>query len=218
VLAGALLLHGCATERVELPPVPTVAGAGHVAAQPGRPGLVVAAPHGSGDLDTEQIAGEIARRTGFGLVVATGLAPEGQDRPARVPEVYERRVREVAQGPLRLYAEIHGDDRWQCAGQIEIATLGIDRELALRLRALAELIRDAHLRGHAEVERLDVRVEPLDVVTRRAWGGRREGIVRSPERALHIALPRCARRDFRDTYTAVLADFLIQAVMLPGGR
>ena len=104
------------------------------------------------------------------------------------------------------------------SGQIEIATVGVDRELALRLRALAELIRDAHLRAHSEIQTLQVLIEPLDTVTYRASGAKREGILRLPERALHIELPRCARRDWREAYTAILADFLAQAVTLSAGR
>jgi len=244
VASGLVLLCGCAARSVDLP------GArvrGHIATRPGRPGFVVAAPHGSSDVNTDEMAVEIARRTGFGLVVASGFAVEPDSlvlgggryqvnrplegvpgRPAsenvpsdaarRVYEAYERRVLEAAQGPLRFYAEIHGNTRSECAGRIEIATVGVDRDLALRLRTLAELIRDAHLRSRREVQRLDVLVEPVDPVTYRASGAKRDGILRVPERALHIELPRCARRDWRATYTSILADFLTQAIALPAGR
>jgi hypothetical protein len=240
-VAGVALLSGCAASRVDVPPP---AARNEIAVRPGRAGFVVAAPHGTSDVNTGEMAVEIARRTGFGLVVATGFAlsddgtgrryqvnrplegvpgrpPSEQERtePARrVYEMYERRVLEAAQGPLRFYAEIHGNNRAQCAGQIEIATVGVDAELALRLRALAELIRDAHLRAGAEIPKLDVRIEPVDALTYRASGAKRDGILRLPERALHIELPRCARRDWRQTYTAILADFLEQAVALPVGR
>jgi hypothetical protein len=254
VASAIALLQGCVAQGVDGPPVPApragtprLPAQGYIATRPGRPGLVVAAPHGSSDLDTDAIAVEIARRTGFGLVVATGFSMEPgtrahpgrryqvnrplegvPGRPAaehvateaarQVYATYEQRVREAAQGPLRFYAEIHGNARVECAGQIEIATVGVDRELALRLRALAELIRDAHLRANREVARLDVLVEPADAVTFGASGAKRDGILRLPERALHIELPRCARRDWRETYTAILADLLAQAVTLPVGR
>lgn len=209
VLAGALILAGCAARLAE--PVgarvasPRPASGSAIAARPGRPGFVVAAPRGRSDRTTDDMAEEIARRTGFGLVVArdTRLEPGG---PA-----YEQRVLEAARGPLRFYAEIDDNDRRECAGPIEIATVGVDRELALRLRTLAELIRDAYLRTNREVQRLDVLVEPADSVAHR-------GILRLPPRGLHIELPRCARRDWRETYTAILADFLAQAVSLPIGR
>src|SRR5215470_3565427 len=137
VAAGALLLYGCTRQpvEVEVPAKSAPPPRDRIAARPGRPGFVVAAPQGGSDRDTDDMAAEIARRTGFGFVAATG--PSG---------AYAQRVLEAAQGPLRFVAEIQGSARLECAGQIEIATVGVDRELALRLRTLAELIRDAHLR------------------------------------------------------------------------
>jgi hypothetical protein len=173
-----------------------------------RAGVVVAAPQGSQDRDAEAMAVEIARRTGFGVV----LAGEGP----RPPEAHEQRVLEAARGPLRFYAEILGSGQPPCAGPIEIGTVGVDREQALRLRALAELIRDAHLRSTPEVQRLDVLVEPADTITHSATA--RNGLLRRPRQALQIELPRCGRRDFREAYTAILADFLAQAAQLPAGR
>ncbi len=244
VAAGSLVLFGCATHVVEFPTPPP---RGHITARPGRAGLVVAAPHGASDAQTAEIAAAVARRTGFGLVVATGfdVEPDSRERPGRryqvnrpfegtpsrpasqeapseaarlVYEAYERRVREIAQGPLRFYAEIHGNNRRESANRIEIATVGVDREYAQRLRVLCELIRDAHLRGHAGAPRLEVWVEPADPVFYTASGAKRDGILRVPERAVHIELPRAARVEFRDLYTAILADFLAQAVALPKGR
>lgn len=212
---GLVTLYGCATQRAGAPPT---AADGQITVRPGRAGLLVAARQTGRDGEVADMAAEIARRTGFGLVVASGVPVDGDGRgPARrLDELYEQRVREAAQGALRFYAEIDGHDGRPCAGPIEIATVGIDRELALRLRALAELIRDAHLRGHQAVPRLDVLVEPVDTVTFRASGSSRDDILRLPERALHIELPRCHRRDWRDAYTAILADFLAEAVTLAG--
>jgi hypothetical protein len=92
---------------------------------------------------------------------------------------------------------------------MEIATAGVDAELAVRLRALAELIRDAHLRVNPEVARLVVVVEAGEGV---------DGAAFRPERALRIELPPCARRDWREMYGAVLADFVAEAAALPAGR
>ena len=135
-----------------------------------------------------------------------------------VYDTFEQRVRETAQGPLRFYAEIHGNNRRESAGRIEIATVGVDREYAQRLRALCELIRDAHLRGRAGAPRLEVLVEPADLIFYAATGAKRDGILRMPERAVHVELPKTARVEFRELYTAILADFVAQAVTLPRGR
>jgi hypothetical protein len=136
----------------------------------------------------------------------------------RIYKAYEDRVRAAAQGPLRFYAEIHGNNRRETSGRIEVATVGVDRELAERLRALAELVRDAHLRSRADAPRLEVLVEPADPLVYAASGAKREGILRLPERALHIELPRTARLDHRALYTAIVADFVVQAVALPRGN
>jgi hypothetical protein len=244
VAAAPLVLFGCAVQTVEYPPE---APRGHIAVRPGRPGFVVAAPHGSSDARTGEIAAAVAQRTGFGLVVASGfsLEPDSRERPGRryqvnrpfegtpgrppaddtathtarrVYDAYERRVRETAQGPLRFYAEIHGNNREESAGRIEIATVGVDREFAQRLRALAELVRDAHLRGRTRAPRLEVLVEPADVIFYAASGAKRDGILKLPERALHIELPTAARVEHRELYTAIVADFVAQAVALPRGR
>jgi len=244
VAAAPLVLFGCAIQRVDHPLDP---GRGQIAARPGRPGLVVAAPHGSSDVQTGEIAAEVARRTGFGLVVASGFELETARRegagrrfqvnrpfegtPSRPPsedtrseaarrvyDAYERRVREIAQGPLRFYTEIHGNNRLESSGRIEIATVGVDKEYAQRLRALAELVRDAHLRGQSRAPRLEVAVEPADPVFYAASGAKRDGILQLPERALHIELPKAARIEHRQLYTAIVADFVAQAVSLPRGR
>lgn len=239
-----ILLAGCASRTVVFD---TDAPRGAITAQPGRRGFVIAAPHGTSDVRTDTIAAELARRTGFGVVIATGLAIEADtgesagrryqvnrpmegmpgrppseevvtDRARAVYGAYEQQVREVAQGPLRFLAEIHGNNHRDAAGRIEIATVGVDRELAFRLRTLLELIRDAHLRANREAPRLEVLVEPADTLRYAASGAKRSGILRLPERALHIELPKAARAEWREVYTAILADFLVQAAAYRPGR
>lgn len=208
-VAAGLVLHGCAaTARLD----------DRITGWAGRPGLVVAAPHATSDAGTGPIAESIARRTGFGLVIASGAAMEADGFARQEDEAYRWHVREAAQGPLHFYAEIHADDRPQTAARIEIATVGVDRELALRLRALAEIIRDAHLRAHPEVARLAIAVEPADAVVHTAAGAGRHGLLTLARQALLIALPRAARVEVADVYTAILAEFLVQAVLLPRGR
>jgi len=126
-----------------------------------------------------------------------------------------RRVLEAAQGPLRFYVEIHGNNRREAAQRIEIATVGTDKNDALRLKTLLELIRDAHLRARPGSQRLDVLVEPADPVMYGASSAKRVGILRLPAQALHIELPKAARVEGREVYTAILADFLTQAAILP---
>jgi hypothetical protein len=237
---GSLVVSGCTTSGT----LPDLEGLpGQIAGRVGRPGVVIAAPHGSSDARTGEIVTELGRRTGFGVVVATGfnLEPDTRERPGRryqvnrpfegtpgrppsedvasesarrVYRAYEARVREVARGPLVFYAEIHGNNHRDAAGQIEIATVGVDRDEALQLRTLLELIRDAHLLANREAPRLQILVEPASTIRYAASGAKRDGILRVPERAVHIELPKAARTDWRETYIAILADFLAQAVPL----
>lgn len=244
VAASSLVLYGCAAFPIGVEPVATP---GYIATKPGRPGFVIAAPHGTSDPKTAEIAQDLARRTGFGLVIATGFSiePDNGDgkarryqvnrplegvpgRPAaeeqatdaarRVYDAWEQRVKETAQGRLMLYAEVHGNNRQEASSRIEIATVGVDHDQAARLRALLELIRDAHLRAHAGAPRLDVLIEPADRLVYNASGAKRLGILRLPERALHIELPRAARREWRELYTTILGEFLAQAVAIRAAR
>ncbi len=232
----AILAQGCAAARIE--PEVLARPSGPLAFQKGRPGLVIGAPHGRSDAGTDRISVELARRTGFGVVVATyadldsghrrlnvnrpteglqGASPSEEVATAAARQVYEAyvsRVKDVAQGPLLLYVELHGNGRKESDGRIEIATVGVSREEAWRLRTLLELIRDAHLGGKREVPRLDVVVEPLDRLYYTASAAKQGGILRLPQRAIHIELPRVARTSGREVYTSVLADFLSQAAGL----
>src|SRR5262245_46058117 len=197
VLATSALLVGCSTRPVVLD---GTLAPGKIAMRIGTPGLVVAAPHARAEPGTADMAAEIAERTGFGIVVAAGADDGAGD------EAYERRVRDASQGQLRFYVELHGHGRGETAGRIDIATVGVDAEEAVKLRTLLELVRDAHLRGRPPGLRLDVRVEPAPT---------RAGILRLPQRALSIELPPSARQNGRSLYAVILADFLREAVALP---
>lgn len=252
VIGLALLSSGCAglitgkapaESPTEAPPPKIADGTMH--AEKGRPGLVIAAPHGTSDAATDVIGRDLARLSGFGLVVATGYAQpdaEGRrynvNRPTegvpgaaarlemetaaarRVYEVYRRRVTEAAQGPLRLYVEVHGNGRAESAGRLEIATVGVGPEDAWRLKTLLELIRDARLPADGDVPRLEVWIEPLDPLWYTASAAKRSGLIGQAPVAMHIEIPRAARTTHREAYTTVLADFLIQsaALLLPAGR
>src|SRR6266581_3159652 len=244
VATASALLSGCVPKAAvsELEGV-----SGRLSGTIGRPGVVVAAPHGISDARTADIVAELGRRTGFGVVIATGfnLEPDTRElagrryqvnrplegtpgRPAseevatesarQVYEAYERRVREVAQGPLTLYAEIHGNNHHDAMNRIEIATVGVDGAEAVRLRTLFELVRDAHLRVNRGAPHLEILIEPADTVRYAASGAKRDGILRLPQLALHIELPKAARTEWRETYTAILADFLVQAFPPPPGE
>jgi hypothetical protein len=196
----AVLASGCAQRIVEpeMPRRPDVARAApRPAPRPAtppptaapRPGFVIASPDGARD----EIAAELARRTGFTLASSASAPPS-------------------ARGSLAFYAEIRAGSRPESASRIDITTAGVDESLAGRLRTLYELIRDAHLRGYPGAPRVDVRLEPADVRAAAADAASRA------TRTLRLELPRVARTDAREPYLAILADFLTQAATLPAGR
>jgi hypothetical protein len=214
------------------PPLP---GQGSFNVQKGRPGYVIGAPHGTTDSATDLIGLELARRTGFSAVVATGegsLDAQGRrynvNRPTesvpgdpppaereteaarRVYDGYSRSVAEAAQGPLRFYVEIHGNGHQDTAGRVEIATVGLTKEDAWRLKTLFELVREAHLHGQPDAPKLDILAEPVDALRYSASASKSDGLLGRSEKALHIELPKVARTTYREAYTAMLGDFLTQ--------
>jgi hypothetical protein len=248
VLGLALLFQGCAgliagKGPAEAPPAPApgprVSVDGAVEVKKGRPGLVIAAPHGSTDTATDALGRELARLTGWSLVVVTGYshldgagrrynvnrptesAPgaaarlEVETAAARqVYQAYRRQVADAAQGPLRFYVEVHGNGRPETAGRMEIATVGVSRDDAWRLKTLLELIRDSRVPSEGSVPRLDVWMESLDPLAYTASVSKQSGMLGQAALALHIELPLLARTTHRDAYATVLADFLIQSAGL----
>jgi hypothetical protein len=251
VLGLALLVQGCAglipgrerePEPVVRPPAPVPGpgpARGTFTVARGRPGLVIAAPHGGSDTATEVIGADLARLTGWGAVLAQGFSTLGAsgrrlnvNRPTesapgdaprleiRTPaareafDAYRAHVAQAAQGPLRLYVEVHGNGRQESAERIEIATVGLTPDEAWRVRTLLELVRDARLGGIEGPPRLAVLIEPLDALYYAASAAKEHGVLGTARRALHIELPRAARITHREAYTALLADFLTQSARL----
>src|SRR5262245_66379496 len=92
--AGPLIVWGCAAHPIDRDAEPA---SRELTARAGRPGFVVAAPHGRAEANTGEIVVAVARRSGSAMVVASSPA-----------EAYERRGREVAQGPIKPYRELRG--------------------------------------------------------------------------------------------------------------
>jgi len=232
VVVLALLLQGCAGlvggKEPVVGPLETLGEAGGFQVSRGRPGIVIGVPGTGADTGAARVGRDLARLTGFGIVIATGPSPPGADErlegaprpeshfgPAtqvgtarRLDAAYRRHVDEAARGPLELYVEVRGDGAAERAGRVDIATVGLDREETWRLKTLFELIRDARVDGHAG-PRLEVSVEPPD--PRVATPSALPGVPVAPRRALRIELPRLARTTYREIYTELLGDFLVQA-------
>jgi len=231
-LAVLVLLQGCSglirgkDQAVE--PAPVLGGASRSEGPRGRPGVVIGAPGGQSDTGVDRVCRDLSRLTGFGVVVAarSTRAGEGDLESTRafgqdadpvnlfeglpLDPTYQRAVRDAAHGPLELYVEVRGAER---ARRVEIDTLGLSAEEAWQLKTLFELIRDARVDGRA-VPRLEVWVAPPGPPASS------QGRLISPRRALRIDLPRLARTSYRETYTELLGDFLVQStiVLIPASR
>jgi hypothetical protein len=246
VLGLAILLRGGAGLASDgaraAAPIEIRYGRGAFQVWKGRAGLVIGAPHGTSDSHTDLIGRDLARLTGLSLVVATGFShldaggrrlnvnrptesvpgtparlEEGSAEARQIYEVYRRLVGEAAQGPVRLYVEVHGNGHRSSAGRVEIATVGIGRDAAARLKALFERVRDTRLAGDAGAPRLEVWVEAVDPLRYTASAAKQSGVLGAADRALHVELPRVARTTSREIYTAILADVLLQAGLLLAG-
>jgi hypothetical protein len=228
-LGFVLLLQGCAglVPGKREATVPAETRPGRVIVQKGRPGLVIGAARGGVEQNTDLIASDLARLTGFGLVVVVdepgepGPGARALAAPARfdpdsarargLGEAYRRLVADAAQGPPTLYVEIGGHGPGGSVGRVEIATVGLGRDDAWRLETLFEMIRDTRL-DDAGVPRLEVRVAP-------EMPARASSLAVAP-RAFRIDLPGAARTTYREIYTQVLGAFLTESagVLVPRPR
>jgi len=203
VVALSLLLQGCAGLVVERQPASPM---GQVSSLSGRPGLVIGAPDGSPDDLLGQLGLDLARQTGFGLVV--GSSATGDRSPNRA---YWLRVEEMASGPVRLYVELRGGNRQEARGRIEIVTLGVRRDEARKLWTLFELIRNSHLGSRRELPRFDLLVTPA---LADGFGVEPAVPLRVGERGIRIELPPAALALGRLVYTEILAEFLTECSRL----
>ena len=184
---------------------------------PAQAGLLVVAPHGSFDGNTDRIALEVARHLRTGHLIARQFAADGlrvnvnrptegahracdaeihSPRAAEVFELYRRSV-VAASGdrPLRLYVEIHGNNDPRLMQTVEIATRGVTAEQARSLkRIFAEELAHARAR-HSGMPDPRVLVEPDDPLIMAAGCAKRHGLLgKHPlPRVLHLELPRALR-------------------------
>jgi hypothetical protein len=235
----ALVVQGCSGliggKEQAVGPAIVPGHAGRPEGPRGRPGVVIGAPEGPSDTGVDRVCRDLARLTGFGVVVAnrpdtgagqgdvesTRSSGQGADPAplfagARLDPSYQRQVQDAARGPLELYIEVRGDGRAERGPRVEIDTLGLSTEEAWQLKTLFELIRDARVDGRS-VPRLPVGVEPAGP---RAPTPGSVGSLIAPRRALRIDLPRLARTSYRQVYTELLGDFLVQSatILIPASR
>lgn len=198
-------------------------------------GILICAPHGTYDRRTDEIVIAAAEKLDAGYVVARGFTPgnvrinvnrptEGsgmasarEPRTRRAREVYEEYadlVRKAARGQkLRLYVEVHGNSSPLSAYKIELATTGIDRDEARRLKESFPDIIHGVRRRTPVYPRLALMVEPVDKLFFSSGGVKTIGIMADPlvPKALHFELPASVRRPPMIGATADLVAAIVAA-------
>lgn len=210
-----------------------VARLGEFHASRGSADILVAAPHGSADRNTAAIAVEAAKRLHAASLVAMRFAAEKRinvNRPTegaglrcaeepqteqarQVFDAYARRVRASAvKLPIGVYVEIHGNTLPATAGHLEIATKGLSREEALRIKAAYPEMLARVRAATPHYPALALLVEPADRIHWGAGCNKRLGMLASPEiaRALHFEFPAAAREPGMLQASAQLAEGIVR--------
>jgi hypothetical protein len=203
--------------------------------------ILVAAPHGSGDTHTDEVAARIAEHLGASVLVAHGFMGTREranadriavNRPlegagihttdtpttdaAAVYAAYLERAKSMTAWPPAVYIEIHCNEFPYVGSTIEIATVGISRDTS---RSIKAAYREAAAR--ARLKGVDIRVEHDDTVHLNAFGAKQVGILGQVPVALHIELPFSAvmrDREVRGAYADLLAGVLAHSVPLLAGN
>jgi hypothetical protein len=183
----ASFASGCAAALSE-PETAAVDRLGRFEHAMGRPGVVVAAPHGTADAGTLAIAKEICAKSGAGGVFVTGfwesqtrrrinvnrdteqttsLDSRAVDqrhtpRAAYVNARYTALVREVAQGPLRAFFELHSNSNARYETAVEVATRGVGPHGARQFKERFLAARERSI--PADGPKLGIHVSPADAV------------------------------------------------------
>jgi hypothetical protein len=209
---------------------------GHFEHVPGRAGVVVAAPHGTADGGSLEMAREIRARTGASAVLVTGfwdgrtrrrinvnrdteqtmgarsvvLEQAYSARAAHVNARYTALVREAAQGPLRWFFEIHSNNDPDYENAVAVSTLGIGLGQARRFKERFVAGRDRHV--PPDGPRLEILVAPADRMRFSFQGA--SSISRHAEHGFLIESPSVMTREgtWRARYAAVLADVITALV------
>ncbi len=202
-------------------------------------GVLVAAPHGTYDVNTAALAIDTARRLGVGYLVFRGSGSGGlrinvnrptegagracatevrSERAQSVYDTYIRLARAASGGrPLSLYVEIHGNVEPRSAQNIETASKGVSAAEALALKESYPAILLTVQQEWARFPALRLLVEPLDRVFFTASCAKAIGILSTDlaSRALHFELPRAAREQDLLDATSALTSSLLKRFLQP---
>lgn len=197
-------------------------------------GVVIAAPHGRYDKNTDLVAISVAKMLGSGYIIARGFVENNVrinvNRPTelcrgfqgcecmstRAAEVYSRYM-QILQGlrdreRFSLYVEIHGNDALGRDNVIEIANVGLSSVGAVKIKGVFKSQLAVLKRRHPDYPDIDLKMEPVDHLFYRASQAKRIGSLSANifDKALHVELPVSVRQEDTIRPTAELLSALIQ--------
>lgn len=204
---------------------------GYRQATQGLEGVVIGAPHGRVDPDSDILATALSDRTGAGLVIAYGFKskrlsvtqpivssrpyPTSSSSPLERGSVfrdYKRILRRAARGRLSLYVGIHRSGESEASDRIEVATSGLTFEEAGALKEAYDQIRDQIIAGR-EAPSLIMAIEPLDRISWRVSGVKHHGVLLIAEKGVNIRLPQfSASEPTEELYTEILSQWVDKVI------
>lgn len=215
----ALAFAGCA-QHSDLPSYGSITTVDRVS------DLILSAPHGNYDTYTGDMVQEICSVTAYDCLIARGYRtdehPINVNRPTEgvgvayseeqvtgralaVYDYYRSNVEKIQSEHLRYYIELHGNNRSASAGQLEIATVGIDAARAAQIKQTI----DNSLAAHG-LSAYTTAMEGIDTIYFKATGAKQFGILATVQTALHIETPWAIRgsASSRAALVAVLKDLM----------
>ena len=196
----------------------------------GLEGVVVGAPHGNSDRNSDILATALSDRTGAGLAIAYGF--RSKRIPVNQPIVrsgayatswnffqrgsvfreFRKILRRAAKGEINLYIGVHRSGDKEMADRIEVATSGLTFEEAGALKEAYNQIRDQIIAGR-EIPNLIMAIEPLDRISWRATGVKHHGVLLIAEKGVNIRLPQfSASEPTEELYTEILSQWVDKVI------
>lgn len=197
-------------------------GLGNVTAFPQESPFLMAAPHGSFDLYTADIAETVCQALGWNCLTARGYVVDGvrinvnrpteganlsssnEPRTERAVCVYEYYVFQAESllkvDQTRLYVEVHGASSIE---DVEIATLGLSLEQTTQLKTVFQNAWNA-----VGLSARTIKVEPNDSISLTASASKSFGMMSRLKPSIHIELPRAMRQNERKEVIQFLGNAL----------
>lgn len=229
----ALVISGCSLRKLTLhEEIHSVGRFEFRQAADDLAGVVIGAPHGKTDRDSDRLAKAFSDLTGAGLVTAYGFraqrlsvsqpvvwlytfpAPADLLRQRSIFNDYRRLLCRAAGGSMDLYIGIHRSKEKEVSDRIEVATSGLTFEEARALKDSYNQIRDQLTEGR-QVSNLIMAIEPLDRIYWRVSGEKHHGILLTAAKGLNLRVPELLSSEpAEELYTEILSRWIDRAITL----